>query len=102
MCPITQLSRLEDRHYQRPVIIRSRVFKINTVVRVFQTLVTDIQNVYGDTKNDFVKSLVRFDKSLQDAGLLLLKRVDDNVGVLLTGREGLSSFQRRLAYDFSG
>jgi len=65
------------------------IFGSNTAARVFKSLVTDIQNVYGDAKNDFVRSLVRFDKSLQDAGLLLLKRVDDNVGVLLSGREGL-------------
>ena len=77
------------------------VFRINPAVRVFKTLVTDIQNVYGDAKKDFVTSLVRFDKSLKDAGLLLLKRVDDNVGVLLSKEEGLSSFQRWLADDFS-
>ena len=69
------------------------VFRINPVVRVFKTLVTDIQNVYGDAKNDFVRSLVTFDKSLLDAGLLLLKRVDNTVGVLLSGREGLSYLQ---------
>jgi hypothetical protein len=72
----------------------NRVIRINAPVRVFKSLVTDIQNVYGDAKNDFVRSLVRFDKSLQDAGLLLLKRVDDNVGVLLSGREGMFSVQR--------
>jgi len=55
---------------------------------VFKILATDIQAVYGDAKNDFVRSLVRFDKSLHDANLWLVKRVDDNVGVLLTGREG--------------
>jgi hypothetical protein len=71
--------------------IPNRVFRINPPVRVFKSLVTDIQNVYGDAKKDFVRSLVRFDKSLQDAGLLLLKRVDDNVGVLLSGREGMFS-----------
>ena len=57
---------------------------------MFKSLVTDIQNVYGDAKNDFLRSLVRFDKSLQDAGLLILKHVDDNVGALVSGREGLS------------
>ena len=80
----------------------SQIFTINNAVRLFQTLVTDIQNVYGDAKKDFVRSLVRLDKSLQDAGLLLLKRLDKNVGALLCRREGLSSFQRRLADDFSG
>ena len=74
--------------------ISNRTFRINAPVRVFKSLVTDIQNVYGDAKKDFVRSLFRFDKSLQDAGLLLLKRVDDNVGVLLSGREGIFSVQR--------
>ena len=65
------------------------IFRTNTAVRVFKSLVTDIQSVYGEAKNDLLRSLVRFDKSLQDAGLLLLKRVDDNVFTLLTGREGV-------------
>ena len=72
----------------------NRVFRINPSVRIFKSLVTDIQNVYGDAKKDFVRSLVRFDKSLQDAGLLLLKRMDENVVVLLSGREGTFSVQR--------
>jgi len=69
------------------------VFRINPPVRVFKSLVTDIQNVYRDANKDFVRSLVRFDKSLQDAGLLLLKRVDENVIVLLSGREGMFLFR---------
>lgn len=58
--------------------------------RVLKTLTTDIQSVYGDAKNELLKSLVRFDKSLLDAALLLLKRVDDNVGALLSDRQGLT------------
>jgi len=38
-----------------------------------------------------VRSLVKFDKSMQDAGLLLIKRVDDNVGVILEKQEGTIS-----------
>lgn len=75
--------------------VPNRFFRTNTAVRVFKSLVTDIQKIYGDAKNDFVRSLVRFDKSLQDAGLLLLKRMDDNVGVLLSEREGQSYFEYR-------
>jgi len=55
--------------------------------RIFKHLVTDIQRVYGDANNDFMRSLVRFDTSLQDAGLLLLRRVDRNVFTLLNDRD---------------
>ena len=70
----------------------NRFFRSNTAVRVFKILVTDIQTIYGDAQKDFVRSLERFDKSLHDAGLLLLKGVDDTITVLLSEREGLSSF----------
>ena len=60
-----------------------------TLVRIFKSLITDIQTAYGDAKKDLLRSLVRFDKSLQGAGLLLLKRVDNNVGTLLSEQQGL-------------
>jgi hypothetical protein len=47
--------------------------------------------VYKDAKNDLVRSLAKFDKSMQDAGLLLIKRVDDNVGIILEKQEGITS-----------
>ena len=37
--------------------------------------------MYGDAKNDLVRSLERFDKSLQDVGLLTVLRI-------LSGQEG--------------
>ena len=79
----------------------NRVAGTDKAVRLFKSLVTDIQSIYGDAKEDFRRGLVRFDKSLQDAGLLLLKRVDENVVTILTGREGLYLSQRRLADCFS-
>jgi hypothetical protein len=79
----------------------NRVVGTDKAVRLSKSLLTDIQNVYGDAKEDFLRGLVRFDKSLQDAGLLLLKRVDENVVTILTGREGLYLSQRRLADCFS-
>jgi len=57
--------------------------EIYTAVRVFKNLITDIQIVYGDAKDELLKSLVRFDRSLHDAGLLML-------GTLLGEQEGLS------------
>jgi hypothetical protein len=46
---------------------------------MFKTLFTDIQDVYGDAKKDMSRSLEKFEKSLQEAGLLLITRVDENV-----------------------
>jgi len=62
------------------------------VVRVFKSLITDIQNVYGEVNKDFVRSLARFDTSLQDAGLLLLASVDHNVITLLDKDTGSSIY----------
>jgi len=44
-------------------------------VRLFKTLVTDIQSVYGDAKDDFIRSLDRFNESLQDVGLLSVLKI---------------------------
>jgi len=60
----------------------------NSLARLSKTLVTDIQNVYGDAKNDLVRNLAKFDKTLQDAGLLLIRRVDDNTITILNNQEG--------------
>ena len=79
----------------------NRIAGTDKAVCLFKSQVTDIQSVYGDVKEDFLRGLVRFDKSLQDAGLLLLKRVDENVVTILAGREGLYLSQRRLADCFS-
>jgi len=57
---------------------------------LFRTPVTDIQNVYGDAKNDLSRSLVRFDKTLQEAGLKLMLRVDNNVLTILNNQDGIS------------
>ena len=59
------------------------------IVRLFKTLVTDIQDVYGDAKRELVRNLDRFDQSLQDAGLLLIRRVDDNVFTILSNQDGI-------------
>jgi len=61
-------------------------------VRLFKSLFTDIQNVYGDAKDDFLRSLVKFDTSLQDAGLLLITRVDENVSKIQNEQEGIYFF----------
>ena len=60
-------------------------------MRLFKSLFTDIQNVYGDAKDAFLRSLVKFDKSLQDAGLLLITRVDENVSKIQNEQEGIPS-----------
>jgi hypothetical protein len=44
-------------------------------VRVFKSLVTDHPKIYTDTNNDLIRSLVRFNQSLQDAGLLSVFRL---------------------------
>lgn len=53
-------------------------------------LVTDIQNIYGHAKNDLSRSLVRFDNTLQEAGLKLMIRVDKNVFTILNNQNGIS------------
>jgi hypothetical protein len=46
---------------------------------MFKTLFTDIQEVYRDAQQEMSRSLEKFEKSLQEAGLLLITRVDANV-----------------------
>lgn len=60
----------------------------DALARLFKSLVTDIQNVYGDAKNDLVRNLAKFDKTLHDAGLLLIRRVDHNTITIINNQEG--------------
>jgi len=60
-------------------------------VRAFKNLVTDIQSVYRDAKNDLLRSLKSFDQSLQDARGKLLIRLDKMVSILTNAEEGISS-----------
>jgi hypothetical protein len=55
---------------------------------MFKTLFTDIQDVYGDAKKDLSRSLENLEKSLQEAGLLLITRVDENVLKIRNEQEG--------------
>jgi len=57
-------------------------------VQVFKTLFTDAPNVYGNAKQDLSRSLDKFEKSLQEAGLLLMTRVDENVVRIRNKQEG--------------
>ena len=50
---------------------------------------TDTQDVYGDAKKDLLRSLEKFEKSLQEAGLLLMTRVDENVAKIQNEQEGI-------------
>jgi len=45
---------------------------------VFKSLVTDNPKVYMDANNDLVRSLIRFNQSLQDAGLLSVVQILNN------------------------
>lgn len=95
-----QLVEVEEGFCQRLV---SRIeTQINSAARLLKNLITDIQQVYGDAQAEFVRSLIRFDRSLQGAGLLVLKRVDDKVGTLLSARESSSPAWRLLSNIFRG
>jgi len=63
----------------------------NSRVRLFKSLFTDAQDVYGDAKTQLLRALVKFDKSLQDAGLLLITRVDENISKIQNEQEGIPS-----------
>jgi len=63
---------------------------------MFKTLFTDTQDVYGDAKKDLSRSLEKFDKSLQEAGLLLMTRVDENVAKIRNEQEGIYFLQNEL------
>jgi glutathionyl-hydroquinone reductase len=64
--------------------------------RLFKTLFTGIQNVYGDAKKDLLRSLDKFDKTLQVAGLLLITRVDENVSKIQNAQEGSHFFAAQI------
>ena len=63
---------------------------------MFKTLFTDTQDVYGDAKKDLSRSLEKFEKSLQEAGLLLMTRVDENVAKIRNEQEGIYFLQNEL------
>ena len=65
-------------------------------MQVFKTLFTDAPNVYGNAKQDLSRSLDKFEKSLQEAGLLLMTRVDENVVRIRNKQEGTYFFQTEL------
>ena len=95
-----QLVEVEEGLCQRLV---SRIeTKIKTAARLMKSLFTDIQQVYRNAQTEFVRSLVRFERSLHGTGLLVLKRVDNNVGTLLSARESSSPAWRLLSDIFRG
>jgi hypothetical protein len=55
---------------------------------VFKTLFTDIQDVYGDAKKEVSRSLKKFENSFNEAGLLLIARVDENTVKIRNEQEG--------------
>lgn len=57
-------------------------------VRVFKTLVTDIQDVYRDAKKDLTKSIERFDESLRDVGLVAVLTILDRQESFLLRLDG--------------
>ena len=61
-------------------------------MQAFKTLFTDAPHVYGDAKTELSRSLDKFEKSLQEAGLLLMVRVDENVATIRNKQEGASIF----------
>ena len=63
---------------------------------MFKTLFTDTQDVYGDAKKDLSRSLEKFEKSLQEAGLLLMTRVDENVAKIRNEQEGIYFLRNEL------
>ena len=80
MCLTMPLFSAQDKQYQR-LVFRISSIRTDRSVRVFKSLVTDNRKVYVDANNDLVRSLVRFNQSLQDAGLL-------SVLILLNNQEG--------------
>jgi len=74
----------QEKQFQKLVFPISTTMT-NRTVRIFKLLVTDNPKVYMDANNDLVRSLVRFNQSLQDAGLL-------SVFKLLNSQEGVHFF----------
>ena len=82
---------LSEQVFQR-LVLSNRGLWPDLSARLFKTLFTEIQDAYGDAKNDLLRSLVKFDKTLQAAGLLLITRVDENVSKIQNAQEGIYFF----------
>jgi len=74
----------QEKQFQN-LVFRISTTTTNRTVRIFKQLVTDNPKVYMDANNDLVRSLRRFNLSLQDAGLL-------SVFKLLNNQEGVPPF----------